>query len=199
MGYEIQGQSSRQEVRLLILRKLLEKKELGFEELVHILTKIASRGTVNKYLNELYDEDFVNRKGRCGKYYLTLEGKKEIKKRGIEKLQRDIESTKKSYDEYVKNIIQLSQEGHGKILTKEEIKNINFPLPEKLPMVVDEKGANQLGISDSQLFVIKGLQQAVKNLEKQGIRAGIIVKGEGKIYGIGTEKTLKKKENNNGK
>jgi predicted transcriptional regulator len=189
----MQGQSARQEVRLFILRSLLEKNQLGFEELVNILQKIASRGTVNKYLNELYDEGFVNRKGRRGKYFLTSSGKKEIRQLGEEKLRRNIEATKKSSDEYIKNIVQLSQEGHAKILTKDEIKKINFPLPKKLPIEVDKKGANQLGISDSQFFFIKGLQQAVKNLEKQGIKGGIIVKGEGKIFGIGTEKKMKKK------
>ena len=125
---------------LLILRTLLEKKKAGFEELVIILKDNSSRGTVNKYLNELYDSGFITRKGRRGKYYLTAKGKVELKSRGKEKIQQHIDSAQKSYDEYMRNIIQLSQEGHAKILTKEEISKIKFPTPEGIPVELDKKG-----------------------------------------------------------
>ena len=175
---------------LLILRTLLDKKELSFEELVSILPQ--SRGTVNKYLAELFNQDFVARKGRRGKYYLSSKGKKEIKHRSAEKLQRDIDAAQKSYNEYMKNIIQLSQEGHAKILTKEEIKQTDFISPEGIPVKLDKEGANRLGISESHRFFIKGLQKVVQNLEKKhGLKAKIMVEGKKGKFAIGTEKKVK--------
>lgn len=51
---------------------VLSKKEMGFEELVQTIP--YSRGTVNKYLDELYRQDEVKRDGRRGKYSLTQKG-----------------------------------------------------------------------------------------------------------------------------
>jgi len=190
---KLQDQYARQEVPLLILRCLL-KEELSFEELVNNIPH--SRGTINKYLNELYEKGFVDRKGRRGKYHLTSKGKKEIMRQGEQKLQHDVESAKEAYNEYMKNVIQLSQEGHAKILTKEEIEKIKFPTPEGIPVELDKEGVNRLGINDAQFTAINLLQKVVKNLEKQGIKGAILVEEKKGKYVIGTEKKLKEVDNN---
>ena len=193
MDNKMQGQSARQVVPLLILRCLL-KKELTFEELVTSIPH--SRGTVNKYLNELYEKGFVDRKGRGGKYHLSSKGKKEIMRQGAKKLQQDVESAKEAYNEYVKNVVQLSQEGHAKILTKEEINKIKFPTLGEIPVELDKEGVNRLGINNAQIATINLLQKVVENLEKKGKKAVIMVDGKKGKYFFGTKKKLKKVDNN---
>jgi hypothetical protein len=57
--------------------------DIGFEDLVTKLEKKYSRGTVSKYLNELYIVGKVQRRGIRGMYYLTPNGLKEAKKQGF--------------------------------------------------------------------------------------------------------------------
>jgi hypothetical protein len=75
----------------LILKSLLGR-DLGFEKLVNKLNTQLPRGTVNKYLNNLFEskegfQDFVKRRGRRGPYYIPDEKRKKVelslKKEGI--------------------------------------------------------------------------------------------------------------------
>ena len=52
----------------------LNEKPLGFEQIVENIP--YSRGTVNKYLDELYQAGEVTRKRRRGVYSLTHQGRK---------------------------------------------------------------------------------------------------------------------------
>jgi predicted transcriptional regulator len=178
-NYPMQGQSARQECPTTILKTLSEKKELPFEEIVSSLP--YSRATINKYLSELYAKGWVNRIGRRGKYYLTPKGKKEV-------VRLLGESNEIAFSDYQKSIIQLAQEGHAKILTKDEISQDNFLEDSGIPVKVDSEGLKKLGIQDAQAFAINIVQEAVRNLKKQGINAGITVDGEKGKYRIGTSK-----------
>lgn len=175
----MQGQPARQECPMRILQILLEKNELSFEEIVSSLS--YSRGTINKYLSELYDEKLVERKGRRGKYYLSEKGKEET-------VRRFGESSEKAFNDYLKSIVQLTQEGHAKILTNNEISKIDFMGSPGVPIKVDNVGLEKLGVSTGQAFALDIVRQATMNLGKQGIKAGILVEGEKRKYAIGTPK-----------
>jgi predicted transcriptional regulator len=175
----MQGQSTRQECPMRILQLLMEKNELSFEELVSSLP--FSRGTINKYLSELYDEKLVERKGRRGKYFLSEKGKEET-------VRRFGESSEKAFNDYLKTIVQLTQEGYAKILTNTEINKIDFVGRPGVPIEVDNMGLKKLGVSPGQAFALDLVRQATMNLKKQGIKAGILVKGEKRHYSIGTLK-----------
>lgn len=69
------GESARAACPNDILITLLNG-EKTFEKIVEELENKYSRGTVNKYLNELYDAGLITRKGRRGPYILTPDGKK---------------------------------------------------------------------------------------------------------------------------
>lgn len=186
----MQGQSARQECPMMILKNLLEKKEQSFEELVSSLP--FSRGTINKYLSELFNEKLINRFGRRGKYFLTPRGKEEV-------VRRFGESNEKAFNDYMKSIIQLAQEGHAKILTNDEISRVNFVKKSGIPIAVDKKGLKKLGVTEGQSFVLNIVQQAVANLKKQGINTGIVVKGEKGEFFVGTPKDSRKKGEVDGK
>lgn len=74
-----QGISARETCPNEILATLLDS-QLGFEQMVTKLSQSYARGTVSKYLTELFDKGFVDRKGRRGEYFLTAKGKKEAEK-----------------------------------------------------------------------------------------------------------------------
>ena len=190
----MQGQSGRQECPRLILKNLLEQKEMSFEELVSILRGTFSRGTVNKYLTELYDNGFVSREGRRGKYSLTHEGKKEVVRRyGV--------ISEKALNDYLSTIIQLAHEGHARILTKEEEGEDNFPIKTGLPLEIDEKGLRQFGMTEGQIVALRIVQEAANNLKKQGINVRIQAKGTKSnfmIGMIGAEKSANHGEDFNG-
>lgn len=76
----MQGQSARQRCPEEILLTL-HKEERGFEEIVKGCSH--ARGTVNKYLGELFDEDYVQRHGRQGAYFLTDKGRKRAEKLAV--------------------------------------------------------------------------------------------------------------------
>lgn len=78
------GESARQNCPSAILTTLLEK-ESGFESIV--VSVNFSRGTVDKYLTELFQDSLVTRRGRRGAYYLTPKG---CKKASMERLKGDI-------------------------------------------------------------------------------------------------------------
>jgi predicted transcriptional regulator len=180
-----QGLSSRETCSAQILKVLLEKKELSFEEILS--TVDFSRGTVSKYLTELFNAEFITRKGRRGKYFLTEQGKKET-------IKRFGELNEQAFNNYMRTIVQIAQEGHAKILTKKQIEKINNPMLDikKLPSTLDEEGMRRIGIKDSQIPVIKMLEEAVNNLAKNGYRAAISVKGEKDNYWIVGRKKPKK-------
>lgn len=72
-----QGISTRETCPDDILLTLLNDN-MRFEQLVSTLK--YSRGTINKYLNELFNAEKITRRGRRGVYYLTPKGKKEAEK-----------------------------------------------------------------------------------------------------------------------
>jgi hypothetical protein len=140
---------------------------------------------VNKYLSELYDKGFVNRKGRRGKYSLTPRGKKEV-------VHRYGELSEKALNDYLSTIIQLTHEGHARILTKEEEGEDNFPIETGLPLEIDDEGLRQFGVTEGQVFALRIVQEAANKLKKQGINVRIQLKGtKGKfmIGMIGAEKS----------
>jgi hypothetical protein len=109
---------------VLILKSLIER-DLGFEELVNTLEGQLSRGTVNKYLNSLYEgegrfRDFVKRHGRRGSYYVPRE------KRGEVELFIKREETKKDCNLMIDN---ATVEEIEKLRTEiQELKRLTFPL-----------------------------------------------------------------------
>jgi len=88
----MQGESARQACPCSILIALLDK-EMKFEQIV--VSVNGSRGTINKYLTELFDNGLVKRKGRRGAYYLTQKGRK---KAIAERLKGDIYDLTDSFD-----------------------------------------------------------------------------------------------------
>jgi predicted transcriptional regulator len=74
-----QGISARETCPDEILTTLLDS-QLGFEQMVTKLSSSYARGTISKYLTEVFDKGYVDRKGRRGKYFLTAKGKKEAEK-----------------------------------------------------------------------------------------------------------------------
>jgi predicted transcriptional regulator len=184
----MQGQPARQECPLKILQILLEKSELSFEELVSSLP--YSRGTVNKYLSELYTENLVERRGRRGKYFLSDRGKEET-------VRRFGESSEKAFNDYIKSVIQLTQEGHAKILTKDEISQINSFKESGVPIQVDNVGLKKLGIGEGQAFALNIVRQAAMNLNKRGINTGILINGEKSRLAVGIPKNPEMSKKNN--
>ena len=72
----VQGLSARENCPGAILAALLGH-DLGFEQLVERTG--FSRGTVNKYVEELFNEKQIGREGRRGFYCLTPKGRKEAR------------------------------------------------------------------------------------------------------------------------
>jgi predicted transcriptional regulator len=77
-----QGASARENCPKDIKLALLEGPK-HFEALVESLKDKYSRGTVNKYLGELFDSGLITRKGRKGPYELTPKGKREAEHTSI--------------------------------------------------------------------------------------------------------------------
>jgi DNA-binding PadR family transcriptional regulator len=75
----MRGTSAREHCPKDIELTLLEGPK-NFEALVESLKDKYSRGTINKYLGELFDSGRVTRKGRKGPYELTPKGKEEAEK-----------------------------------------------------------------------------------------------------------------------
>ena len=75
----MRGESAREKCPKDILLTLLDGPK-RFEELVDILKDKYSRGTINKYLNELFSAKKITREGRRGPYLLTNKGKEEAEK-----------------------------------------------------------------------------------------------------------------------
>lgn len=93
---ELRGRPAGEVAHALILKSLIGQ-DLGFEELVIRLDGQLSRGTVNKYLNDLYSstrefKGFVKRRGRRGRYYVP-----EAKRDKVELFLRR-EEEKRRYD-----------------------------------------------------------------------------------------------------
>jgi len=72
----MQGTSAREHCPKDIELTLLEGPK-NFEALVESLKDKYSRGTINKYLGELFKDGLVTRKGRRGPYELTPKGQRE--------------------------------------------------------------------------------------------------------------------------
>ena len=113
----MQGKSARETCPIWILNTLLKKDQISFEELIEEGKDSYSRGTVNKYLGEVYEKGHVDRKGRRGKYFITLKGKKFL-------LDYSREGIEKANDQWLETIANLSQEGHARILTKKELEKM---------------------------------------------------------------------------
>ena len=121
------------EVAEVLILKALYEKDLRFEELVNSLRDQLARGTINKYLNKLFNEGLIRRKGRRGPYYIPKEKRHEVKaildrenlKQRIDKAtQEEIEALKRKLEE---TEIELK---YYKIL--EQIRELEeIPLPEK--------------------------------------------------------------------
>jgi DNA-binding PadR family transcriptional regulator len=79
-----QGVSSREEVRLEILRLLSDRGKLKNAEIVHALKEKASKGTLLKYLEALVREKYVSKNPGSLEdsfrpvYSITEEGRKEL-------------------------------------------------------------------------------------------------------------------------
>ena len=76
--YMAQGTSARESCPKDIELSLLQGPK-NFEVLVESLKDKYSRGTVNKYLGELFKAGLVTRQGRRGPYELTPKGQREAK------------------------------------------------------------------------------------------------------------------------
>lgn len=74
-----QGVSARENCPKDILVMLLNGGK-NFEQIVSSFEGKYSRGTINKYLNELYEKKKIRREGRRGPYVLTPKGEKEARK-----------------------------------------------------------------------------------------------------------------------
>lgn len=127
------GESSRATCPRDILVTLL-KGGKTFEQIVSELRPHYSRGTINKYLNELYENELVTRVGRRGPYILTKQGEQEAKKyEERQNILEDIETRVraqfaaraywlKEFErdfEYFRDILKLVAEGE---LTESEVK-----------------------------------------------------------------------------
>ncbi|MBC7130212.1 hypothetical protein H5T51_03185, partial [Candidatus Bathyarchaeota archaeon] len=117
------GVAARENCPKDILITLLDGPK-GFEQIVSALKKDYSRGTINKYLNELYETGLITREGRRGSYKLTTEGKIQAEKEVMKQEQnRRIDNA--SPEEFEKMKKELE---HYKRLDR--IKELEkFPLP----------------------------------------------------------------------
>jgi DNA-binding PadR family transcriptional regulator len=107
-----QGTSARESCPKDIELSLLESPK-NFEALVESLKDKYSRGTINKYLGELFKAGLVTRQGRRGPYELTPKGKKEAEREALKKKANtqidnlgpeDIEFYKKKLDNLEKEL-----------------------------------------------------------------------------------------------
>lgn len=75
----VQGVSARENCPKDILITLLNGPK-SFEQIVSELSPKYSRGTINKYLNELYEMGEITRNGRRGPYILTPKGREQAER-----------------------------------------------------------------------------------------------------------------------
>lgn len=158
----VRGVSAREKCPNDILITLLEG-EKGFEQIVETFKDKYSRGTINKYLNELFESGLVTRKGRRGPYILTRKGEDEA-----ESIRADIMLLKESRE--------LSLQERGKLI--EEIKRLKrlnriyelegvygrcLPLLAVIKKLVDEYGFKIEDFYDEHHFKDPEFKQMVKN------------------------------------
>jgi predicted transcriptional regulator len=175
-----QGKSARETCPIWILNSLLREGKMSFEELIKAGEVNYSRGTINKYLGEEFEKGNVDRKGRRGKYFITSEGKKHL-------FEISTTNLEKANHQWMQIAVKLVQEGHGRILTNEELEKLKIQTYDlsKLVVEVDNEGLQNLGISKGQIMALEIVLQAAENLRKEGIKVANRVQGKNGFYYIG--------------
>jgi len=175
-----QGKSARETCPIWILNSLLREEKMSFEELIKAGEASYSRGTINKYLSEEYEKSNINREGRRGKYFLTLKGKNFLLNYSHEKLET-------ANLQWLETIANLSQEGHARILTKNELEKMgrfwqDLSRISKFPVELDDEGLLKLGITEGQIKVIDMLKKLDEKWKKEGLNVINRVQGKNGFY-----------------
>jgi len=145
----VKGASARENCPTDIKLALLEGPK-HFEAFVKSLKGKYSRGTINKYLGELFKDGLVTRQGRRGPYELTPKGKKEAEREALKKKAntqidnlgpKDIEFYKKKLDNLEKEL------KHYKRLNRiKELEELDV-----LPLQAVLKKLEQMGFNSEEL------------------------------------------------
>jgi hypothetical protein len=132
---KMQGESAREVCPKDILLTLLDGPK-QFETLVDALKDRYSRGTINKYLNELFKAEKITREGRRGPYVLTNRGEEEAEKEAMKRrINEKIDRAKPEELEILKQKISELEKELNYYKIKEKIQEYeDAPLP-VLPII----------------------------------------------------------------